>query len=164
MKGVDNAAAVPLFQRAIRLDPNFAMAYAALGQSYANLGKDSLAAENTRKAYQLRDRVSEREQFYIESHYYDLVTGDLEKERQVYELWAQTYPRDVGTPNNMGVVYAQLGQYDKALVEGLEALRLSPSALEYANVVGSYLDLNRLQEARVTAEQHAKLFGSSERD
>ena len=78
----EHAAAVPLFQRAIRLDPNFAMAYASLGTSYSNLGETTLAAENTRKAYELREQVSEREKFYIESHYYGNVTGDLEKARQ----------------------------------------------------------------------------------
>ena len=92
--GSDWAAAVPFFQRAIRLDPNFAMAYARLGTMYTNLGENTLGAENTRKGYELRDRVSERERFYIESHYYQNVTGDLEKARQVYELWTQTYPRD----------------------------------------------------------------------
>ena len=97
----DNAAAVPLFQRAVRLDPNFAMAYASLGTSYSNLGETSLGAENTRKAYELRERVSEREKFYIESHYYSIVTGDLEKARRTYELWAQTYPRDWLPPDNL---------------------------------------------------------------
>ncbi len=75
----DFAAAVPLFQRAISLDPNFASAYTALGVSYVNLGEADLAAENTRKAYELRDRVSEREKFLIESTYYEFVTGDLER-------------------------------------------------------------------------------------
>jgi eukaryotic-like serine/threonine-protein kinase len=162
MKGVDDAAAVPLFQRAIRLDPNFVMAYASLGQSYSNLSKDSLAAENTRKAYELRDRVSEREKFYIESHYYDIVTGDLEKERQVYELWAQTYPRDIMPRSGMAVIYAELGQYDKALEGALEALRLSPGALQYHHVAEFYLDLNRLQEAKATADEAlAKKLDSS---
>ena len=118
------AAAVPLFQRAIRLDPNFATAYASLGVTYFNLGEHSLAAENLRRAYELRERVSERERFYIESLYFEHVTGDLEKARQVYELWAQTYPRDPVPPNNLGSMYGVLGQYDKDLVEGRETLRL----------------------------------------
>jgi tetratricopeptide (TPR) repeat protein len=90
----DFAAAVPLFQRAISLDVNFAGAYAFLGLSYLNLGETSLAAENGRKAYELRERVSEREKFLIESNYYEFVIGDLEKALQSCELWAQTYPGD----------------------------------------------------------------------
>jgi tetratricopeptide (TPR) repeat protein len=150
----NHAAAVPMFQRAIRLDPNFAMAYASLGVDYASLGETSLGAENTRKAYELREGVSEREKFYIEAHYYHYVTGDLEKTRQAYELWAQTYPRDFTPPNNLGLIYSNLGQYDKGLAEWQEALRLDPaSSLANGGVVGSYLVLNRLEEARATAEE-----------
>jgi len=158
----DFAAAVPLFQRAIRLDPDFSMAYASLGVAYFNLGEQSLGADNTRKAYELRERASEREKFYIESHYHQLVIGDLEKARQVYELWAQTYPRDYVPPNNLSSVYGVLGQYDKDLVEGHETLRLEPgSGLGYANLVVEYLNLNRLEEARATAlEAQAKNLDS----
>jgi eukaryotic-like serine/threonine-protein kinase len=150
----DNAAAVPLFQRAIRLDPNFAMAYASLGTSYGNLGETSLGAENTRKAYELRERVSAREKFYIESHYYSIVTGDLEKARRAYELWAQTYPRDWLPPDNLGGIYRIVGQYDKRLAANRETLRLDPaSAWSYAYLVYPYLNLNRLEEARSTVEE-----------
>ena len=158
----DFASAVPLFQRAVRLDPNFSMAYASLGMTYFNLGEQSLGAENTRKAYELRERTSEREKFYIESHYYELVTGDLEKARQVYELWAQSYPRDYVPPNNLGSMYGVLGQYEKDLIEGREALHLEPSSgLGYANLVIEYLFLNRLEEAQATAlEAQAKNLDS----
>ncbi len=153
MKG-DSAAATPLFQRAIQLDPNFAMAYASLGVSYLNLGELSLAAENTRKAYELRERVSEVEKFYIESHYYQHVTGDLEKARQVYELWTQSYPRDDVPQNQLGMVYRYLGQNDKVLAAKLEAARLEPaSASIRAVVVFSYLLLNRPEEARAVVKQ-----------
>jgi eukaryotic-like serine/threonine-protein kinase len=152
--GGDDTAAVPLYQRALSLDPNFALAYAQLGVSYGNLGETSLSTENARKAYDLRDRVSEREKFYIESTYYQFVPGDLEKAHQVYELWAQTYPRDSVPRNNLSVIYSQLGQYDKALAEIRELLRLDPaSGLGYANLAGDYLVLNRLEEARATAEE-----------
>ena len=83
----DFAAAVPLFQRAIGLDPNFAGAYVFLGLSYSNLGETILAAENGRKAHELRERVSEREKFLIESNFHEFVTGDLENARQSCELW-----------------------------------------------------------------------------
>jgi predicted Zn-dependent protease/predicted Ser/Thr protein kinase len=149
----DFAAAVPWFQRAIHLDPNFAMAYASLGVTYFNLGEPSLAAENTRKAYELRGRVSEREKFYIEAHYHDQVTGNLEKARQAYELWEQTYSRDDVPRNNLSAIYTGLGQYDKALTEDRETFRLDPSGLNYLNLVDSYLELNRLDEARATAEE-----------
>src|SRR3984893_11258838 len=156
----DDAAAVPLYERAIRLDPNFAMAYAALGTSYNNLGETSLAAENIRKAYDLHDRVSEREKFYIESHYYQFVTGDLEKARQAYELWAQTYPRDWVPPSNLTYIYGALGQYDKALAEAREAFLLNQAG-SYGNLVNACLQLNRLEEARATVEQaQAKNFDS----
>jgi tetratricopeptide (TPR) repeat protein len=147
------AAAVPLLQRAIRLDPNFALAYASLGQSYVNLGETRLASENTTKAHELRERVSEREWFYIESHYYHNVTGDLEKACRVYELWAQTYPRDDVPPSNLGDIYGNLGQYDRALAERGEAFRLEPDSVDYAVLAFSYLSLNRLDEARAIAEE-----------
>jgi serine/threonine protein kinase/Flp pilus assembly protein TadD len=149
----DDAAAVPFFERAIHLDPNFAMAYASLGTIYWNLGEASLGAENTRRAYELRERVSEREKFYIESHYYKYVTGDLEKARQVYELWSQTYPRDWVPVSSLAIIYENLGQYEKALAKAREAVSLVPeSGLNYGNLAGSYLFLNRLEEARTVAE------------
>jgi eukaryotic-like serine/threonine-protein kinase len=152
--GSDFAAAVPFFQRAIRLDPNFAMARAKLGTSYRILGETTLGAENTRKAYELRERVSERERFYIESHYYQNVVGNLQKARESYELWTQTYPRDSMPLPPLGDVYASLGQYDKALAEHREAFRLNPaSGMHSADVVLSYLNLNRLEEARTTVEE-----------
>ena len=150
----DSASAIPLFQRAIQFDPNLAMAYASLGVCYLNLGELSLAAENTRKSYELRERVSEVEKFYIESHYYQHVTGDLEKARQVYELWAQSYPRDDIPPNQLGMVYRYMGQNDKTLASKLEAARLEPtSASIRAYLVLSYLLLNRTEEARAVVKQ-----------
>jgi len=148
------AAAVSFSRRAIGLDPKFAMAYALLGSSYKNLGETSLAAENVRKAYELREPVSQREKFWIESAYYRFGMGDLEKARRAYELWAQTYPRDAG-PRALGCwLYAVLGQYDKALEQAREALRLDPAAgAPYGAIVYSYLFLNRLEEAHAVAEE-----------
>ncbi len=148
----DFTAAVPLLERSIQLDPNFAMAYAMLGTTYHNLGEKIRAAENTRKAYDLRGHVSEWEKFYIESHYYDFVTGDLEKARQVYELWAQIYPRESVPPTNLSVIYQSLGQHEKSLAESREVLRLSPAdSLSYGNLVVGYIHLNQLEQSRAAA-------------
>jgi len=159
LENQDAAAAVRLFERAIRLDPNFAMAYASLGQSYVVEGDTNGGSENTKKAYELRERVSEREKFYIESHYYANVTGDLEKARHVSELWAQVYPRDALAHRFLAAVNAFLGQYDKGLAEAREALRLNVSGVEYSNLVVIYVNLNRLEEARTAIrEAQAKNF------
>src|SRR5579859_577858 len=160
----DYMAAIPLFQRAIKLDPNLAMAYAGLGTTYHNLGEKELASINTSRAYELRARVSERERFYIESHYYDFVTGDLEKTRQVYETWIQMYPRENVAPLNLGVVYQDHGQYEKAAAEFKQALRLSPNdVLAYGNLVGIYVNLNRPEEAqKLAAEALAKKLDSTD--
>jgi eukaryotic-like serine/threonine-protein kinase len=141
-------------KRAIHLDPNFAMGYSMLGVGYHNLGEFTLAERNTRKAYELRERVSEREKFIIESSYYLFATGDLDKGHQSCELWAQTYPRDVAPHSILNYLYSVLGQYDKALAEAREAVRLTPaSGNNYENLARSYFLLNRLEEARATIEE-----------
>jgi serine/threonine protein kinase/Flp pilus assembly protein TadD len=156
------AAAVPHFQRAIQLDPNLAMAYASLGTTYNNLGEKELAAENTRRAYELRAKVSEREKFYIESHYYHFVNGDLEKAKQVYEVWAQTYPREAVPLTNLGVLYQTLGQYEKALEQFKATQRLTPNdAVDYSNLLTVLVNLNRVKEARaIAADAAAKKIDS----
>ncbi len=150
----DNAATVAWAQRAIHLDPNFAMGYSLLGVGYHNLGEFNLGAENTRKAYALRERVSEREKFLIESSYYLFATGDLEKGRQSCELWAQTSPRDVTPHSILTFLYFGHGQYDKGLAEAREAVRLNPaSGNDYENLADAYFFLNRLDEVRVMVEE-----------
>jgi eukaryotic-like serine/threonine-protein kinase len=152
--GKGDEIAEPFFKQAINLDPNFAMAYAELGQVNFNTGNRVLAAEYTQKAYDLRDRASELERFYIESHYYDNVTGDRQKAIQVYEQWAQTYPRDSTPPINLAVRYALLGQPEKALPKALEAQRLDPGdALANLAVANGYVVLDRYDEARATINQ-----------
>jgi tetratricopeptide (TPR) repeat protein/predicted Ser/Thr protein kinase len=149
-----SAAAIPFFKHAIELDPNFAAAYQALGISYSNLREPGLATENLQKAYDLRDKVSEREKFRISSSYYLLVTGELEKAIQTYELWAQTYPRNSEPFGNLGVDYTYLGQYEKGITASLEDLRLNPgSAAAFTNLVGLYPAVNNLDEARAKYEQ-----------
>jgi serine/threonine protein kinase len=143
---------VPL-QHAIKLDPNFAMAYAGLATAYNNISEPGRAAEFAKKAYDLRDRASEREKLYIDSHYYNFVSGDLEKASRAYQAWSQTYPRDEIPYTNLGSIDASLGRYEKSLAEAQEAFRLNPSGLNYSNLVTGFLTLGRLDEARVTAEE-----------
>src|SRR3984957_17688504 len=150
----DDAAAIPFYQRAVSLDPNFAMAYARMGSNYSNLGELARSAENLRKAYALRERVSERERFYIDTHYEQYVNGNLEAARKAYELWAQTYPRDAVPPTNLSVIYLFRGDYDKALAASQLAVKLNPgSGLSYGNLVTNYYSLNRFDEARATAAE-----------
>jgi len=147
-------AAIPSFKRAIELDPNFAAAYSALGISYVNLREPGLASENLQRAYDLRDKVGEREKFRIAANYYLLVTGELEKAIQTYETWAQTYPRNNEPWGNLGVDYTYLGQYDSAVNSSLEDLRLFPgSAAAFTNLVGLYTALNRLEDAKAKYQE-----------
>jgi eukaryotic-like serine/threonine-protein kinase len=123
-----SAAAIPFFKQAIELDPNFAAAYEALGISYSNLREPGLANENLQKSYDLRDKVSEREKLRISAAYYLLVTGELEKAIQTYEVWTQNYPLNSEPFGNLGVDYTYLGQYEKAVTASLEDLRLNPGS------------------------------------
>ncbi len=149
----DFARSIAPLQRAIKLDPNFAMAYAGLATAYNNISEPGLAAQFAQKAYDLRDRASEREKLYIDSHYYNFVSGDLEKASQAYTAWAQSYPRDEIPYTNLGSIDAGLGHYERSLAEAQEAFRLNPSGLNYSNLAGSFICLNRLDEARLTAEE-----------
>jgi len=151
-----NAEAIPFYRRAIELDPNFAVAYASLGLVYGNLGQASLAAENIKKAYALRDRVSEREKYRISALYYDSVTGELEQTTQIYELWAKSYPQDSVPPGNLGVIYTELGQYEKAMTATEEAQHLAPGAIGYSNMADLYIQVNRLDDAQKTIEEAQK--------
>jgi DNA-binding winged helix-turn-helix (wHTH) protein/tetratricopeptide (TPR) repeat protein len=148
----DYPAAIPLFQQAISLDPNFAMAYARLGINFYNLDESTRAEENLRKAYDLRERSSEREKLYIAASYDAMALGDMESARKSYELWAQLYPRDQFAVGNLGVVYGFLGEYDKCLAAIQDAFKLNPgNALVLSNIVATYMELNRLDEAKAMA-------------
>ncbi len=148
-----SAEAIPFYKRAVELDPNLAVAYASLGVAYSNLGQASLGAENIKKAYELRDRVSEREKYRIASMYYQTVTGDFEQATQVYELWAKSYPQDSIPFSNLGYIYSGIGQNEKALAATEEGLRLQPDVVGYTNKVGILLGLNRLDDAKKTIAQ-----------
>jgi tetratricopeptide (TPR) repeat protein len=118
-----------------------------------NLAEASLASQYTQKAYDLRDRVSERERFYIESHYQQNTVGDLEKSREIYEEWGRAYPREEVVPTNLGVIYGLLGDYPKAFAKAQAAFKLNPSGLNFSNLIGSFISLNRLDEARALAAE-----------
>ena len=147
------APSIPFLKRAIELDPNFPTAYAELAIAYGNLQQPSLALEYATKAYHLRDRVSEREKRHISATYFS-ATGELDKEVQTYELWIGNYPRDALPHGYLGARYVLMGQYDKALAECQETLRLAPEiASGYSNLGATYLNLNRLDEAQTSFDQ-----------
>jgi len=147
-------AALPFYKRAVELDPNFATAYSGLGGAYDNLNEIGLAAEYSRKAYVLREKVSERERLNIEGFYYLDATGELEKAEQTYELWKQTYPRDRVPYADLGYISGCLGNYEKALEEWQVALRLEPNGVGNYMAVGfAYMTLNRLDEAAAVFKQ-----------
>jgi eukaryotic-like serine/threonine-protein kinase len=146
----DELAALPLYQRAVELDPNFAMAYARMGTVYGNMGQSELSEANRQKAFELRDRASEHEKLYIMSHYY-VDSGQLDKGITALELYKQTYPRDSIPYNNLAVVYITMGQFENALENARQAMQLDPdNASGYSNVGFSYAALNRLDEAKAT--------------
>jgi len=147
-----DAEAIPFFKRAIELDANFAMAYSDLGTAYANLAEFNLAHEDDTKALGLSDRVSEREKLMISSRH---LSWDWERAVQNYQLWEQIYPRDPFPRGNLGGVYSVIGQYEKAVQEELEVIRLNPSpaGVPYAVLMRSYTALDRLEEAKAVFQQ-----------
>ena len=150
-------SAIPFFKRAIELDPNFASAYLMLAIAYGNLEEPDLSAEHAQKAFDLRGRVSEQERLFISATFYWTVPGDLDQEIRSDQVWAQTYPRDGGPHNDSGVDFRSFGQYDRALAEHQEAVRLDPNfPVATANLVTDFRVLNRLDEAKHVAEQALK--------
>jgi eukaryotic-like serine/threonine-protein kinase len=125
-----------------------------LSSMYYNSGMHDLSADASRKAYALRDRVSERERLYIAAGYYDNVTGDVEKYLETLELWKRTYPNQASPPNNLALKYIELGRFDKAAEEAREAIRLNPnSASGYSLLASAFVGLNRFDEAKATIGQ-----------
>jgi serine/threonine protein kinase/Flp pilus assembly protein TadD len=142
--------ALPNYQRAVELDANFALAYARLGTVYSNLGQPQMAGQYRQKAFELRDRTSEREKLYIMSHYY-ADAGQLDKGITALELYKQTYPRDYIPLNNLATVYLQLGQFENAVQNARKATEVDPSSgSAYENLAAAYMGLNRLDEAKAT--------------
>ena len=154
----DYPAAIPLFERAIALDPNFAMAHARLGINFFNQGEPGRAADSLQRAYDLRNHLSERENLYITASYNAMALRDFDAARQSYELWAQIYPRDQFAIGNLGVVYGYLADYDKSLAAIQKAWQLNPeNALVYSNIVETLTQLNRLDEAKAMANKATEL-------
>ncbi len=155
-------AALPFYKQAVELDPNFAMAYRAMSICYTDRNELGRAVENARKAYELREKVNERERFAIESGYYEWATGELDRAAQVCELWQQTYPRDGSAYANLGLIYNYLGNWEGSLEEDREALRLQPnSGVNYTNFGYDYASLNRLDEAeRVYKQAEERKLGN----
>jgi serine/threonine protein kinase/predicted Zn-dependent protease len=144
---------IPLYQRAIELDPNFALAYAELAAVYGNMGENELAMAAAQKAYDLRSRVTERERLTIISNYHWVVTGDLDKETEAEQSWAAAYPRDATPTNNLAVTYGRfLGQFEKAIELGSVSIRLNPHQPGAASAVATaYLALKRVDEAQAVS-------------
>jgi eukaryotic-like serine/threonine-protein kinase len=150
-----SAAAVPFFKRAVDMDPNFASAYAALGRMYGDIGESVLSVVNTGKAYQLRDRASDQEKFFISLTYDLQVTGNLEKAQQTCELWMQTYPR-AWFPHALlaGGIYPSIGKREESVEEAKIALGIDPDfSIGYSLLADSYLALERTAEAEKTLQR-----------
>jgi hypothetical protein len=144
------------FQKATELDPNFALAYWVMGDVYATLGENTSAIQYTQTAFELRDRVSERERALIEAHYYYYVLGDVEKARRSCEILSKTYPYSEDAHTSVAAFAEVVGQFDVGLTEYLEALRLAPRrSFLYRDVAYTYLLLDRIDDASaVLARAH----------
>src|SRR5689334_23025761 len=146
------------YQRAVELDPNFAMAYARIGVHYVNQEQLEKSKEYVQKAYDLRDRVSERERLYIEEKYYSYITGDIEQSIETLKTWARLYPNDFIPHNNLSINYRLIGRHEEALKEALEAVRLSPNNISgYDNVVSNFMCLGRFDEAEQAEREAQKI-------
>ena len=150
----NDPAAIPHLKRAIELDPNFAMALATLGTVYSNLGDPKRAGDYLQGAFDVRERASEREKFYITSHYYGTSRRELDKGIEIYEQWKQTYPHDTVPRDNLALVCQVTGQHEKALANASEAVRIDPKdRYAYQNLASAYQFLGRYDEAKAVLDQ-----------
>ncbi len=150
----NDEAAIPHLKRATELDPNFAMALAVLGVAYNNRTHLQEASDYLQKAFDAKERASERERFYISSHYYGTYRRQDDKNIEILEQWIQTYPRDTIPRDNLALVETTDGQPEKAMASASEALKLNPKdPYGYANLASAYMALNRYDEAKAVAEQ-----------
>jgi Flp pilus assembly protein TadD len=142
----------PILKRALELDPQFAKAHLSLGLAYWSLHEDALANTEISKAFELRNKASERERYSISAEYYGEVTGEIEKANQIYEQWARAYPRDPSPRADLGTNYAFMGRHEESLAKGLEVIQLDsqPDAQDYGVLIASYFNLERLNEAKAS--------------
>jgi len=149
-----DAASVGLYKQVTELDSNFALAYDSLALVYANLAEYGLERDTIAKAFVLRDRVSEVERYSISSHYYEAVTGELEKANQVLEQWALNYPRDANPADRLQLNYNMVGNYDKAVAESAKTVQLNPSdTSSYSNLIANCAASYRLDQAEAAYER-----------
>ena len=154
--------AIPFYKMAIELDPNFAISYARLGAIYGDLGERVLADQYMRQAFEHRQHISEREKFYIASHFYADATREDDKAIETYNLWTQTYPHDWIPFNNLSTEYQKVGDPEKEVESAREALKLNPNhGLPFAGLVMANRTAGRYAEAKAIAEKAtaAKLDG-----
>ena len=145
---------IPFFERAVDLDPNFAIAYGRMGALYIGIGEPDRASQYAKKAFQLRQRATERERLILSAAYFHTGIGDLEKAISQYEVWKQSYPRDFIPHTNLAALYNDAGQFERGLAEGREGLRLNPAhALAYNTVGWAALRSNRVAEAKTIFEK-----------
>jgi tetratricopeptide (TPR) repeat protein len=152
------AEAIPFLRHAVELDPEFAMAQAALGRMYADIDESDLSAESLRRAWELREHASDRERFFIVTNYLGLVTGNLEEERKVAEMWAETYPRDA-LPHTLlsGVPNKVVARYEEAASQARRAIQIDPDfGMSYYNLAVNNLYLQRLEAAASTLAEAAQ--------
>ena len=155
----DPENAILHLERATSLDPEFALAFAQMSTSHSNLRAFGRARELATRAFELRDRVSERERFYIEARYHDSVTGDTDQTLKVYELWTQAYPRDFAPLNNIGVIQSDFGDYDRSVETIRRSIQVNPgNAIAYSNMAGALHDAGRLDEAKRVADDSMGRF------
>jgi DNA-binding winged helix-turn-helix (wHTH) protein/predicted Zn-dependent protease len=148
------AESISFYKMAIELDPNFAIAHARLAALYRNLSQGELSRQEMKKAFELREHVSEKEKFYIAAHYYTDFTQEVEKSVQTYELWTQTYPRDWIPYNNLADAAARNGMIEKAIPAAQQALRLNPNSwFAYATLANAYMRGSRFAEARAICDR-----------
>ncbi len=155
-------ASLPFYRRAVELDPNFAWVYARMASAYNNAGEMEPAKEYTRKAYQLKDRVSEREKLYITKNYYWIVTGELDRNIETLQLYQRIYPSDSVPSVNLAEHYREMGEFEKAVEAGRRAVLVGPTANGYLNLALAYGALDRPDEAWQTLDQALKHFPDSD--
>jgi tetratricopeptide (TPR) repeat protein len=148
------AQSIAFYKRAVELDSNFAMAYASLGVAYVALGNETQANAAITRAFELSDKVSERERLFIRCRYYMNVTGDLQQAIETLRLYRDTYPNDPAVPRQLSVAYLTLGQFAKAYAEVQQTLKLNPnSGSAHGNAILALTALDRFQEAKAAFDQ-----------